>query len=48
MQKHALKLGKDHMDGLFMDHFQQFMVILYYDMPATNIGMELLQTEAHW
>ena len=24
------------------------MVILHYDMPAINVGVELLQTEAHW
>ena len=35
------------MDGLLLDHFQQLKVILYHDMPAINIGMELLQTEVH-
>ena len=36
-----------HMDGLLLDHFQQLMVILYYDVPAINVGMELLQTETY-
>ena len=35
------------MDGLLLYHFRQLVVILYYDMPAINVGMELLQTEAH-
>ena len=24
------------------------MVILYYDMPAIDLGVELLEAEAHW
>ena len=35
------------MDGLLKDHFQWLMVILYHDMPAINVGMELLETKAH-
>ena len=35
------------MDGLLLGNFQQVMVILYHDMPAIKVGMELLQTKAH-
>ena len=35
------------MDGLLLDHFQQLMVILFCDMPAINVGMELLETKMH-
>ena len=35
------------MDGLLLDHFQWLKVILYPDMPAINVGMELLQAEVH-
>ena len=35
------------MDRLFLYHFQQLVVILYYDMPAINVGMELLMMEAY-
>ena len=35
------------MDELLLGHFQQLVVILYNDMPAINVGMELLQTKAH-
>ena len=38
--------GGCHMDRLLLDQFQQLMVILYYDMPATNVGVELLEAEA--
>ena len=36
------------MDGLLLYYFQQFVVILYYDMPASDVGVELLQTKTHW
>ena len=29
------------MDGFVLDHLQGFMVILYHDVPAINVGMEL-------
>ena len=48
MQKHALELGQGCVDGLLLDHFQWFVVILYNGMPAIDVGVELLQTEAHW
>ena len=48
MQKHALKLGWGCMDGLLLDHFQWFVVILYNNMPAIDVSVELLQIEAHW
>ena len=35
------------MDGLMLDHFQQLVVILYNDMPAVEVGVEFLQTEAY-
>ena len=35
------------MDGLLLDHFQQLMVILHHEMPAIDVGVELLQTEAY-
>ena len=35
------------MDGLWLYHFQWLLVILYYDMPAINVGVELVQTKAH-
>ena len=35
------------MDGPLLDHSQWFMVILYHDMTAIDVGMELLQTKAH-
>ena len=47
VQKHPVKLGGCHMDGILLDHFQWLPVILYHDMPAINEGMELLQTEAY-
>ena len=47
MQKHVLMPGRCHMDGLLLDNFQQLMVILYCDMPAINVCMEFLKTEAH-
>ena len=36
-----------HMDRLLLDHFQWLVVILNHDMPAINVGMELLQTKAY-
>ena len=36
------------MDGLFVDHFQQFVVILYGNMPAIDVGMELFKAEEEW
>ena len=36
-----------HIDGLMLDHFQQLVVILYDDMPAIEVGVEFLQTEAY-
>ena len=33
--------------GCLLDHFQKFVVILYNDMPATDIGTKLLQTKTH-
>ena len=35
------------MEGLVLDHFQWLMVILYSDMPAIYVGVELLQTEVY-
>ena len=35
------------MDRLVLDNFQQLVVILYNDMPATEVGVEFLQTEAY-
>ena len=35
------------MDGLLLDHFQWLMVVLYHDIPAIDVGMELLQTEMY-
>ena len=35
------------MDGLMLDHFQQLVVILYDDMPAIEVGVEFIQTEAY-
>ena len=35
------------MDGLLLDHFQWFVVILYDDMPTIYVGLKLLQTKAH-
>ena len=32
-----------HMDALLLDHFQQFVVVLYGNMPAIDVGMELLR-----
>ena len=36
-----------HMDRLMLDHFHWIVVILYYDMPALEVGVEFLQTEAY-
>ena len=36
-----------HMDGPLLYHFQQLVVILHHDIPAIDIGMELLQTKAY-
>ena len=47
MQKHVLKSERGHMDGLLLDHFKQLAVILYHDMSAINVGMELLKAETH-
>ena len=35
------------MNGLLLDHFQWFMVILYDDMPAVQVCVELLEAEEH-
>ena len=35
------------MDRLMLDHFQQLVIILYDDMPAIEVGVEFLQTEAY-
>ena len=38
------------MDGLVLDHFKWLMIILYSDMPAMDVGVELLRlkhTERH-
>ena len=35
------------MDGLVLDCFKWLMVILYSDMPAIDVGVEFLQTEAY-
>ena len=35
------------MDGPLLDHSQQFMAILYGDMPAIDVGMELFEAKAH-
>ena len=37
------EVGGCHMDGLFLDHFQQFAVILYSNIPTIDVGMELLR-----
>ena len=36
------------MDRLFLDHLQQFVVVLYCEMPAIYVSMEFMQTKAHW
>ena len=33
--------------GLVLDHFLQLVVILYDNMPAVQVGVEFLQTEAY-
>ena len=47
MQKHALEAGLGCVNELLLDHFQKIVVALYDDMPAIDVGVELLQTEAH-
>ena len=36
------------MDRLMLDHFQQLVVILYNNMPTTEVGVEFLQTQVYW
>ena len=47
VQKHLLKPGWSHINRFMLDHFQQLVVILYNDMPAIEVGVEFLQTEAY-
>ena len=47
VEKHALMLGWGCMVGLFLDHFQQLMVILYNYMPAVHVCVELLKAKGH-
>ena len=35
------------MNGFLLDHFQWFMVLLYEDIPAVQVCMELLEAKAH-
>ena len=35
------------MDRLVLDHFQWFMVVLYYNIPAVEIVVEILQTKSY-